>query len=110
MADFLTAVVDFINNTQVLDQIREVDVKGLFTNAWFLVPLVALVAYWLYKMAVNNLVILALCIGLWIFSGSPYAQGLVVNGELQPGKILPVAGVGVAALGVLVYIFFIRSD
>ena len=110
MADFLAPVMDFIHGTHIIEQIREVDAGGLFANPWFLVPLVMLVMYWLYKQAVNNLVILALCIGLWIFSGSPYAQGMIVDGELQLDKILPVAGVGVTALAVLVYLFFIRSD
>lgn len=110
MADFFASIMSFIHSTNVIEQIKDVDAGGLFSNAWFLVPFIMLVVYWLYKMAVNNLVILALCIGLWIFSGSSYAQGMIVNGELQLDKVLPVAGVGIIALGVLVYLFFIRSD
>jgi hypothetical protein len=110
MADFLASIMNFIHSTNVLEQIKEVDARGLFSNAWFLVPFIMLIGYWLYKMAINNLVILALSIGLWIFSGSPYAKGMIVNGELQIEKILPVAGVGIVTLGVLVYLFFIRSD
>ena len=110
MADFLAPIIDFIHSTNIIEQIREVDYKGLATNAWFMVPLITLVLYWLYKQAVNNLVILFLCIGLWLFSGSPYAEGMIINGELQLDKVLPVAGVGVGVIGILVYLFFIRSD
>ncbi|MBI5559608.1 MAG: hypothetical protein HY885_18450 [Deltaproteobacteria bacterium] len=110
MADFLAPVLDFITNTHVLEQIREVDVKGLFTNPWFLVPFIAQIGWWFYKQAVNSLVCTGLVIGIWWFSGSPYAQGLVVNGELQLGKVLPVAGAGIIVIVVLAYLFFIRSD
>ena len=87
----------------------EVDVKGLFTNPWVLIPLIAQVGWWIYKMAINNIILLALAIGVWIFTGTPYAQGFIVNGELQAGKILPVAGVGLAAIMVAIYVFFIRE-
>ena len=110
MADFLTPVMDFIDKTQILDQIRDVDAKGLFTNPWFLVPFIAQIGWWFYKQAVNSLVCTALAIGVWIFSGSYYAKGLVVNGQLQLTKVLPVAGVGIGVLMVLAYLFFIRSD
>lgn len=110
IANIMASIMNFIQNTQIVDQIREVDAKGLFTNAYFLVPFIMLVAYWLYKQAVNSLVLLALSIGLWIFSGSSYAQNMIVNGEMQLDKVLPVAGVGVGVIAVLVYIVFIRSD
>lgn len=110
MADILTPVIEFINNTHVLEQIREVQVKELFTNFYFLVPFVGLMGWWLYKQALNSLVCTGLAIGVWWFSGTPYAQGLVVDGEIQIGKIIPVAGVGIGVLLVLAYLFFIRSD
>lgn len=110
MPDFLVAIVDFVANSLLIEQIQDVDVKGLFTNPWFLIPFVSLIGWWSYKQAVNNLVLLALTIGLWWFSGTPYAQGLVLDGEIQAGKILPVAGVGIGAILVVIYLFFIRSD
>ena len=110
MADILTQVTDFINNTQILEQVREVDVKGLFTNPWFLVPFFAQVGWWFYKQAVNSLVCTGLALGVWWFTGTPYATGLVVDGHLQLNKVLPVAGVGLGVLIVLIYLFFIRSD
>jgi len=110
MTDILTPVVDFINYTQLLEQIRQVDVKGLFTNPWFLVPFIAQIGWWFYKQALNSLVCTALVIGVWGFSGTSYAQQLVIDGELQLGKVLPVAGVGMVVIVLLVYLFFIRSD
>lgn len=110
MADLLSPVMEFINSTHLLEQIRTVDVKGLFTNPWFLVPFIAQIGWWFYKQALNSLVCTALVIGIWWFSGSNYAQGLVINGELQLAKVLPVAGVGILVIVVLVYLFFIRSD
>ena len=110
MADIFTPVVDFINYTQLPEQIRHVDIKGLFTNPWFLVPFIAQIGWWLYKQAVNSLVCTGMVIGVWWFSGTSYAQNMVVNGELQLAKILPVAGVGLVVIILLVYLFFIRSD
>ena len=110
MTDILTPVVDFINYTHLLEQIRQVDAKGLFTNPWFLVPFLAQIGWWFYKQALNSLVCTAMAIGVWWFSGTSYAQGLVINGELQLSKILPVAGVGMVIIILLVYLFFIRSD
>ncbi|MEW6517920.1 MAG: hypothetical protein C4531_15945 [Desulfurivibrio sp.] len=110
MADILTPVVDFINYTKLLEQIRQVDVKGLFTNPWFLVPFIAQIGWWFYKQALNSLVCTGLALGVWGFSGTSYAQQLVIDGELQLSKVLPVAGVGMVVIVLLVYLFFIRSD
>jgi len=108
--EFLSRIIGFVNDTQVPDQIREVDVVGLFTNPWFLVPFLAFVGWKLYKMSINTLVVTAVAIGLWAFSGSPMMQGLIVNGELQLDKVLPVVGVGIVAIGIVIYFLFIRSD
>ena len=40
MPDFLLSVVDWVNSTLVLDQIRAVDAVGLFKNTYFLVPFI----------------------------------------------------------------------
>jgi len=110
MPDFLVSVFDFINDTQVLDQIRDVQYKELFQNPYFLVPFISLVGYWIYKKAVNSLIFLALGVGLWAFSGSYYMQDLIVGGELSLEKVLPVAGVGMGAIGVIIYVVFVRGD
>jgi len=110
MTEFLGQIADFFNSTNVPQQFREVDVKGLFTNAWFLVPFIAFILYNLYKQSVDTLVLTGLGFGLWLFSGSHYMEGLVVNGYLQLGKVLPVAGVFVGAIAIAIYFLFMRSD
>ena len=110
MIEFLGQIVDFLNSTNVPQQLREVDAKGLFTNTWFLAPFIAFICYNLYKQAMNTLVLTGLGFGLWLFSGSSYMEGLVVNGTLQLGKVLPVAGVFIGALAIAVYFLFMRSD
>ena len=110
MDNFMQSLLEFWQNTHIPQQLADVDVKGLFTNPWVLIPLIAQLGWWVYKKAVNNIVILGLAIGVWVFTGTPYAQGLIVNGELQPGKILPVAGVGIVVVMVIIYLIFIRGE
>ena len=110
MPEFLVSIADWIIGTQVPEQIKVVDVKGLFKNAYFLVPFISLILYYLYKQAINNLVIMALVITLWWFSGTSFVQGAVVDGELQLSKILPIIGIGLGSVGVIIYLAFIRSD
>jgi hypothetical protein len=110
MTEFLGQLVDFINSTNVPQQFREVDARGLFTNPWFLVPCIAFVFYNLYKQATNTLVLTGLGFGLWLFSGSRYMEGMVVDGHLQLGKVLPVAGVFIGAISIAIYFLFMRSD
>jgi hypothetical protein len=110
MSDFLVRVSEWIHHTQVLEQIRAVDITGLFHNPYFLAPFICLIIYNLYRQAFTNLVIIALCLGLWYFSGTDMVRGAVVDGVVQVDKILPVAGVGIAGIAVLVYLLFIRQD
>lgn len=110
MTEFLGKIVDFMNSTNVPQQFREVDARGLFTNSWFLVPFIVFICYNLYKQAVNTLVMTGLGFGLWLFSGSSYMEGMVVNGILQLNKVLPVAGVFIGAIAVAIYFLFMRSD
>ncbi|MFP3982229.1 MAG: hypothetical protein ACLFV2_00860 [Desulfurivibrionaceae bacterium] len=110
MSDILTPIVEIINNTNVLQQIREVRPGALFTNVYFLIPFAALMLWWLYRLAVKNFILTGLVLGLWLFSGSSYTRNFIIGDELQLDKVLPVAGVGVVAVAVIVYILFIRSD
>ncbi|MGV1100747.1 hypothetical protein ACUUL3_15220 [Thiovibrio sp. JS02] len=110
MTEFIGTIVDFINNTNVPQQFREVDAQGLFTNGWFLGPFIAFICYNLYKQASNTLVMTGLALGLWLFTGSPYMEGLIVKGELQLDKVLPVAIVFVVAIAIAVYFLFMRGD
>ena len=110
MADFFGKMITFVESTGLQEQVRTVDVSGLFTNPYFLVPFVCCIAYLLYKQAFTKIALVGIAIGLWVFSGSSFMQGLVVNGELQLGKILPVAGVWLLAVATAVYLLFMRSD
>lgn len=110
MTEFLGQIVDFFNSTNMPQQLREVDARGLFTNSWFLAPFIVFIFYNLYKQAINTLVMTSLGFGLWLFSGSGYMEGLVVNGYLQLDKVLPVAGVFIGAFAIAVYFLFMRSD
>nr|WP_240193545.1 hypothetical protein [Desulfobulbus alkaliphilus] len=101
---------DFLETTNLPQQISEVDFSGLFTNPWFLVPFIALVAYLLYKQAFRDLIIFAVLLGVWYASGTEYMQTLVVGDELQVNKVLPVLFGGAAILGFIIYLLFGRSD
>lgn len=100
----------WIQATGLPQQIREVDYAGLFTNPWFLVPFVCLVAYQLYKMAFRDMIIMALIFGVWFASGTEYMQTLVVGNELQVSKVLPVLFGGAVVMGIIIYLIFGRSD
>lgn len=100
----------FLQETHLPEQIKAVDFPGLFSNPWFLVPFVALVGWLLYKKAVRDLIILGAVMGIWYASGTAYMQTLVVGGELQVSKVLPVLFGGAAILGFVIYLLFGRSD
>jgi hypothetical protein len=106
---FFSRIIDFLTATNIPQQIEKVDAGGLFTNPWFLVPFITLISWNLYKQAFKEIIIILVFIGLWYISGTNYMQTLIVNGELQIGKILPVMFGGAAVLGVLIYMYFGRS-
>lgn len=108
--NMIDSIVRFVEWTQLGKQIKDVDFAGLFTNPWFLVPFVVLVGYLLYKKAFRDLIILGAIMGAWYASGTPYMQSLVVNGELQVSKVLPVLFGGAALLGLVIYLLLGRSD
>ena len=49
MGNFLQSLLDLLHQTRVIEQVREVDAAGLFTNPWFMVPFVGLMGYLLFK-------------------------------------------------------------
>jgi hypothetical protein len=104
------SIGEWVASTRLPEQVREVDLAGLFTNPWFMVPFVALVGYLLYKKALRDLVILGAILGMWWASGTTYMQTLVVDGELQINKVLPVLFGGAAVLGLVIYLLIGRSD
>lgn len=100
----------FVESTHLPEQIKAVDFPGLFTNPWFLVPFILLVGYLIYKKAFRDMIILGAIMGVWYASGTPYMQTLVVNGEVQVTKVLPVVFGGAAILGLIIYLLLGRSD
>jgi hypothetical protein len=102
-------IVNLVQATNLPDQIKDVDIVGLFTNPWFIVPFVAWVGYMIYKQAFRDLIIVAIIIVIWWLSGTEYMQTLVVGDQLQINKVLPVLFGGAAVLGFVIYMFFGRS-
>ncbi len=110
MDSILQSLMDFWTYTNIPEQLADVDWRGLFMNPWFMVPLVAQLGWWIYKQAVNAIVFTALGIGVWVFTGTEYASGLIINGVVQLDKILPVAGMGLGVIMIVVYLIFMRTD
>jgi len=108
--DFLTKIVDFIHSTQVIEQFKEVNAVGLFTNPWFLVPLICLIGYMLYKQDFREIIIIIIGFMCWHISGTEYMNTLIVNDEIQLEKVLPVVFGAACILGVIIYMYFGRSD
>jgi hypothetical protein len=105
---FFDRIVDIVKSTNIPKQIDDVDL-ALFTNPWFMVPFVALISWWAYKQQFKDIIVVLLFIGIWYVSGTQYMQTLIINGEQQIGKILPVMFGGAAVLGVIIYMYFGRS-
>lgn len=110
MPEFITKFIDWFKSTQLPQQITEIDYTGLFTNPYFLIPFLAIIAYLLYKQAFKDLIMIAIFTCLWIFSGSQYIQEVSIDGELQLSKVLPLVFGGAAIMGVIIYMYFVRSD
>lgn len=106
---FFAKIGAWIQSTHVPEQVKDVDFTGLFTNPWFIVPFVALIGYLIWKQSFNELIVIVLFVILWWLSGTEYMQTLVVDGELQIKKILPVLAGASAVLGFIIYLFFGRS-
>lgn len=105
-----SGIVEWFDSTKLDQQIIDVDFVGLFTNPWFMVPFVALMIYFLYKQNFKDIILIGLLIGVWWVSGTDYMGTLIINGELQMEKVLPVVFGGAIALGFAIYILFGRSD
>lgn len=110
MGDFFDRVLGWCDSTHIQEQVANVDYVGLFTNPWFLVPFVLAVGYLLYKQSFKDLIVIAAFLAVWYVSGTDYMQTLIVDGELEISKILPVLFGGAGLLAFLIYIFFGRSD
>jgi len=106
---FFAKIIDFLDATNIPQQLKDVDAAGLFTNPWFVVPLISLIGWNIYKQAFKEIILIVIIMGVWYVSGTEYMDTLIVNGELQIGKILPVMFGGAAILGLVIYMFFGRS-
>ncbi len=110
MTQILDKFLRWFDSTHLQPQIAEVDYVGLLTNPWFLVPFGILIAYMLYKQSWRDLVIIGILFAVWWVSGTAYMDSLLVDGEIQISKILPVVFGGAITLGVVIYLLFGRSD
>ena len=110
MNAFFDSIVVWFASTHLNDQIKDVDIVGLFTNPWFIAPFGILLAYMLFKQQWSDIIIIGVAIAVWWVSGTEYMDGLIVSGEIQVGRILPVVFGGAAALGLVIYLLFGRSD
>ena len=107
---FFKPVLDFIVATKVPEQIDSIDYKGLFSNSWFLVPYIAMIAWNVYKQAFNSLIIILLFTGSWAFFGTPYMQEIVGQEEIALGAVLPLVAGACTVLGFIIYRIFFKSD
>ncbi len=107
---FFSYIGELLQATHLPEQIKDVDFAALFSNPWFLVPFIGLVGYQIYKQAFRDLIIMALLMGVWYMSGTQYMQTLVVGDELQVNKVLPLLFGGAVVVGIIIYLFFGRSD
>jgi hypothetical protein len=105
-----TKICTWFDSTHLHEQIKAVDYVGLFTNPWFYVPFGSMIIYMIVKQKWKDIVIIAIFVAVWWVSGTPYMDTLLVNGEIQIEKILPVIFGGAAAMGVVIYLLFGRSD
>ncbi|TKB27638.1 hypothetical protein FCL47_05770 [Desulfopila sp. IMCC35006] len=107
---FFTNLQEWFVATHLQEQIKDVDFAGLFTNPWFIIPFGLMVCYMLFRQKWKDLIIITILVAIWWVSGTDYMNSLLVNGEIQIEKILPVIFGGAAVLGFVIYLLFGRSD
>ena len=108
--NFSNKVIEFIHCTEVLQQFKAVRAAGLFSNPWFLVPLISLLGYMAYKQDFREIIVIIIGFGCWHISGTEYMATLIVNDEIQLAKVLPVVFGAACILGVIIYMYFGGSD
>ncbi|MBU0484568.1 MAG: hypothetical protein KKB30_08660 [Proteobacteria bacterium] len=110
MTEFFVGIADFIRETKVLDQIENIDAGGLFSNPYFLVPFGILIAYQIYKVAIDTLIFTGAIFGVWAFCGTDWAQSIIGDGNPDMSKIIPLLLGGVVGIAVLAYVIFFRGE
>lgn len=103
-------VWNFVVSTKVPEQIDKIDYKGLFSNGWFLVPYIAMLAWNVYKQAINSIIIVLLLTGCWAFFGTPYMKAIMAQDEIQLNAILPLVAGACVVFGFIIYRIFFKSD
>ena len=107
--NFFNKIIEFIHSTKVLQQFKDVDALGLFSNPWFLVTLICLLGYMAYKQNFREIIII-IGLGCWHISGTDYMATLIVDDEIQLAKVIPVVFGATCILGVIVYMYFGGSE
>lgn len=107
--DFLERLKAWVDSSAMHHQIQNVDVAGLFSNPWFVVPLSLFVVYSLWRKDFWSLIFVGVIVGVWMLLGTELMSGLVQGGEISQEKVFPVIGVGVVTIIVLVLLIFGRS-
>lgn len=107
---FFEPVLDFIIATEVPEQIDKIDYKGLFTNGWFLVPYLGLLAWNIYKQEFNSLIIIVLLTASWSFFGTPYMKEVMAQEEIPLESLLPLIAGSCGIFGFIIYRIFFKSD
>lgn len=109
MLEYFKKVVEWIRGTGIPEQVENVDYMALAHNPWFMVPFVGLILYLLYKKEFAIVMIIAICSFCWSMTGTSYMKSLIVGGEIQVNKILPVVFGGAVALGAIIYLLINRD-
>jgi len=107
---FFSPLVDFIIDTKVPDQLENIRYVELLTNPWFIVPYVAWLAWIIYKRQVNTFITVMLLSGSWVFFGTPYMRGVMNQETIQLDTVLPLVGGACLVLGIIIYIYFFKTE
>lgn len=107
---FFKPVLDFVVATKVPEQIENINYADLFTNGWFLVPYLAMIAWNVYKRELYSIIIILLLTGSWAFFGTPYMREIMQQDQIQLEAVLPLVGGACAVLGIIVYLIFFKSE
>jgi hypothetical protein len=64
----------------------------------------------LYKQDFKEIVVIIIGFFIWHMSGTEYMASLIVDDEIQLAKVLPVVFGAACLLGVIIYMYFGKSD
>ncbi|WP_041277995.1 hypothetical protein [Desulfotalea psychrophila] len=110
MAVFWEKLLSAWISTRIPQQVADVDIAALVSNPWFFMPIACWLAYMVYRQKWKGIIIAAVLILVWFVSGTEYMGALVVNGEVQIFKIIPVLVGGAVSLAIVIYLIFGGSD